>query len=100
MAVTPQIKANQLAKDLNIKSKDMMDIMAEKGLEIKSQKALEPHEFEVFFDAITLKHQIERIDDYIDGITFIPSKLEKTEKKSAAEQKEEIKAEKTAPAEE
>ena len=55
MAVTPQIKANQLAKDLNIKSKDMMDIMAEKGLEIKSQKALEPHEFEVFFDAIDRK---------------------------------------------
>ena len=42
MAVTPQIKANQLIKDLNIKSKDMADIMAEKGLEFKSQKALEP----------------------------------------------------------
>lgn len=100
MAVTPQIKANQLAKDLNIKSKDMMDIMAEKGLEIKSQKALEPYEFEVFFDAITSKNQIERIDDYIDGITYIPSKLEKTEKKPTAEQKEENRAEKTAPAEE
>ena len=99
MAVTPQIKANQLAKDLNIKSKDMMDIMAEKGLEIKSQKALEPHEFEVFFDAITSKYQIECIDDYIDGITFIPSRLEKTEKKPTAEQKEEIKAEKTVTAE-
>ena len=99
MAVTPQIKANQLAKDLNIKSKDMMDIMAEKGLEVKSQKALEPHEFEVFFDAITSKYQIECIDDYIDGITFIPSRLEKTEKKPTAEQKEEIKAEKTVTAE-
>ncbi len=96
MAVTPQIKANQLAKDLNIKSKDMMDIMSERGIECKSQKALEPLEFEVFFDAITSKHQIEKIDDYIDGITYIPSKLEKTEKKSAAEQKEEIKEEKSA----
>ena len=67
MAVTPQIKANQLIKDLNIKSKDMSDIMAEKGLEFKAQKALEPIEFEAFFDAITSKHQIEGIDDYIDG---------------------------------
>ena len=88
MAVTPQIKANQLIKDLNIKSKDMSDIMAEKGLEFKAQKALEPVEFEAFFDAITSKHQIEGIDDYIDGITFIPSKLEKAVKKPAAEKKE------------
>ncbi len=91
MAVTPQIKANQLVKDLNIKSKDMTDIMSEKGMEIKSQKALEPIEFEVFFDAITSKHQIEGIDDYIDGVTFIPSKLEKTVKKPVDEPKEEVK---------
>ncbi len=93
MAVTPQIKANQLAKDLNIKSREMQDIMSEKGLEFKSQKALEPHEFEVFFDAITGMHQIEGIDDYIDGITYIPSKLEKVEKKPVEEPKEEIKQE-------
>ena len=89
MAVTPQIKANQLIKDLNIKSKDMADIMAEKGLEFKSQKALEPFEFEAFLDAITSKHQIEGIDDYIDGITYIPSKLEKIEKKPIEDKKEE-----------
>ena len=89
MAVTPQIKANQLIKDLNIKSKEMSDIMAEKGLEFKSQKALEPIEFEAFFDAITSKHQIEGIDDYIDGVTFIPSKLEKAVKKPVAEEKTE-----------
>ncbi len=90
MAVTPQIKANQLIKDLNIKSKDMSDIMAEKGLEFKSQKALEPLEFEAFFDAITSKHQIESIDDYIDGVTFIPSKLEKKPKKSEPEIKADV----------
>ena len=89
MAVTPQIKANQLAKDLNIKSKDMIDIMAANGMELKAQKALEPGEFSVLFNAITSMHQIEGIDDYIDGITFIPSKLEKTEKaeKKPAEKK-------------
>ena len=82
MAVKPQIKANQLAKDLNLKSKEITDIMAGKGIELKTQKALEPHEFDVLFDAITSAHQIEGIDDYIDGVTFIPSKLEKVEKKA------------------
>ncbi len=94
MAVTPQIKANQLIKDLNIKSKDMSEIMAEKGLEFKAQKALEPLEFEAFFDAITSKHQIEGIDDYIDGVTFIPSKLEKAVKKPSVEEKTEATEEK------
>ena len=79
MAVKPQIKANQLAKDLNLKSKDIVDVMAEKGIELKTQKSLEPHEFNVLFDALTSANQIESIDDYIDGITFIPSKLEKVE---------------------
>ena len=42
----PQFKANQLAKDLEIKSKDIIDVMSEKGIEIKAQKTLEPHEFD------------------------------------------------------
>ena len=91
MAVKPQIKANQLAKDLGLKSKEIVDIMAEKGIELKTQKSLEAHEFNVLFDALTAAHQIEGIDDYIDGVTFIPSKLEKKEKKvPAAEVKPEV----------
>ena len=101
MAVTPQIKANQLAKDLNIKSKDMTDIMSSRGIELKAQKALEPAEFAVLFDAITSMHQIEGIDDYIDGLTFIPSKLEKApkaEKKTEEKKEAEAAPEVTAPA--
>ena len=99
MAVTPQIKANQLAKDLNIKSKDMVDIMSSRGLELKAQKALEPAEFAVLFDAITSMHQVEGIDDYIDGVTFIPSKLEKVEKKTEEKKEAESAPEVSAPAE-
>ena len=105
MAVTPQIKANQLAKDLNIKSKDMTDIMSSRGIELKAQKALEPAEFAVLFDAITSMHQIEGIDDYIDGLTFIPSKLEKapkaekrTEEKTEEKKEAESASEASAPA--
>ena len=100
MAVKPQIKANQLAKDLGLKSKDIVDIMAEKGIELKAQKALEPHEFDVLFDAITSMHQIDGIDDYIDGVTYIPSKLEKIadepKQENEAKANEEIKEEKKA----
>ena len=92
MAVKPQYKANQLAKDLGVKSKEIVDVMAKKGLELKAQKALEPHEFNVLFDAITSEYQVEEIYDYIDGITYIPSKLDKTvpeEKPAQAEVVEE-----------
>ena len=108
MAVKPQYKANQLAKDLNIKSKEIVDVMAKKGIELKAQKALEPHEFNVLFDAITAEYQVEEIYDYIDGITYIPSKLEKTpvedkpeqEQKAAEEKTETVKEEKAAPVKE
>ncbi|MBQ4090756.1 MAG: translation initiation factor IF-2 [Clostridia bacterium] len=100
MAVKPQYKANQLAKDLNIKSKEIVDVMAKKGIELKAQKALEPHEFNVLFDAITAEYQVEEIYDYIDGITYIPSKLEKKPeaepKQVEAKENEEIKEEKKA----
>ena len=92
MAVKPQIKANQLAKDLGIKSKEIVDIMAEKGIELKAQKSLEPHEFNVLFDALTSAYQIDGIDDYIDGVTTIPSKLEKKPEVEAVAKKTEEKA--------
>ena len=101
MAVKPQIKANQLAKDLGLKSKDIVDVMASRGIELKTQKSLEPHEFDILFDAITAAHQIEGIDDYIDGVTFIPSKIEKkaapAPEAKAEEKVEEKPVEKSAP---
>ncbi len=89
MAVKPQFKANQLAKDMNIKSREIVDLMAGKGIELKTQKTLDPHEFNVLFDALTTSYQIEGIDDYIDGVTYIPSKLEKPALKAEPEAKSE-----------
>ena len=91
----PQFKANQLAKDLEIKSKEIIDIMSEKGIEIKAQKTLEPREFDILFDALTSKYQVDGIYDYIDGITYIPSKLVKEAPAEApvSEKKEEVKTE-------
>ncbi|MEE0968518.1 MAG: translation initiation factor IF-2, partial [Clostridia bacterium] len=60
---------------------------------------LEASEFGVLLDSLTKANQIENIDDYIDGVTFIPSK-EKAEKpaedKTEAEVKAEVKEEKPA----
>ena len=51
MAINPQFKVNQLAKNLGLKTKDITDLMAEKGIEVKPQKVLEPWEFDILFES-------------------------------------------------
>ncbi|MBO5938801.1 MAG: translation initiation factor IF-2 [Clostridia bacterium] len=75
---------NQFAKDLNMKSKDVAAILEQKGVAVKTQKPLEPSEFDLLFETLTKDNQITNIEDYLDGITYIPSK-----KKVAAVAKEE-----------
>ena len=76
MATNPQFKINQLAKDLGIKSKDILDTLAEKGINAKTQGALEGREFDILMETLTKKNQIKDIDSYIFGDTYIPSKLQ------------------------
>ncbi len=73
MAAVAQVKVNQLAKDLGLKTKDVTDIFAKAGIEIKTQKALEPFELDLIFEKLTRDNQIKNIEDYIDGVTYIPS---------------------------
>ncbi len=93
MAVGSQYKVNQLAKDLSIKAKDLTDLMAAQGLDAKTQKALDNFELDVIWEALTKAHQIVGIEDYIDGVTGIPSL-----RKKAAETKPEAKAKAEKPA--
>ncbi len=81
-----QFKVNQLAKDLGLKGKEITDLLGTKGFEVKSQATLEALEFGVLIDSLTKANQIENIDDYIDGVTYIPSK-KKSEKAPKAEEK-------------
>ncbi len=67
-----------------MKSKDVAAILEQKGIVVKSQKPLEPSEFDLLFETLTKDNQITNIEDYLDGITYIPSK-----KKVAAVAKEE-----------
>ena len=93
MAINPQFKVNKMAKDLGMKSKDLTNILAEHGVDVKTQRTLEPHEFDVLFETLTRSHQISNIEDYLDGVTRIPSR-----KKAPAAPKEAAKAD--APAQE
>ena len=95
-AINQQFKINKLAKDMGLKSKELVEILSQNGIEAKTtQKALEPSEFDVLFDALTRANQISNIGDYLDGVTHIPSKVKKEAPKKAAkaETVEEKKAE-------
>ena len=98
MALTPQYKVNQLAKDLGIKSKEMQEILSQKGLEVKTQTALSPEEFGVLMDELTRANQLDNIGDYLDGVTYIPSRKKEEKASAKAEEKKAAPAEKPAPA--
>ena len=91
MAANPQFKVNQLAKDLGIKGKDIIDILAEKGISAKTQGNLEGREFDILMETLTKQNQIRDIDSYIFGDTYIPSKLQAA-KEAEARAKEEAEA--------
>ena len=93
-AMNQQFKITKLAKDLGLKSKELVEILAQNGVETKTtQKALEPAEFDILFEALTRANQISNIGDYLDGKTQIPSKLKKeapAEEAPVADAKKEV----------
>ncbi|MBP3370584.1 MAG: translation initiation factor IF-2 N-terminal domain-containing protein, partial [Clostridia bacterium] len=85
------LKVNQFSKDISMKSKDIAEILAGEGIEYKTQRSLEPNEFAILFDKLTRDNQISGIEDYLDGITYIPPKAKSETPKTAkkpAEQSE------------
>ena len=76
MAFNPQFKINQMAKDMGLKSKELTDLLADKGIgDVKSQKTLTEQEFNILFQTMTEANQVDNIYDYMDGKTCIPSKI-------------------------
>ena len=72
---TSLLKVTQFSKDINMKSKDVLDILAGKGITLKSSSTLEPAHFELLLNTLTVENQIKNIGDYLDGVTYIPSKV-------------------------
>ena len=94
MANNPNFKVSQLAKDLNIKNKDILDVLTDAGITVKSaQTALDPAHFDILFETLTRKNQIDSIDKYMSGETYIPSKKKVEEKKAEPSKAEAPKAE-------
>ena len=88
MASNNLLKVSQFAKDLNLKSKDIVEVFEGKKLTLKSQTMLAQDEFEILLETLTRNNQIDNIGNYIDGVTYIPSRKKveepKTEKAATA----------------
>ena len=96
------IKISQISKDLNLKTKEVLDTFSsEVGIEKKSGAAVDVAEFELFMQKLTLAHQIKNLDAYLSGETKITikaaAKPEKTEAPKTAEAPKAAEAPKTAP---
>ncbi len=90
MAFNPQFKINQMAKDMGLKSKELTELLAAKGVaDVKSQKTLSEHEFNLLFQSLTEANQVDNIYDYMDGNTRIPSKIAEAKAAEAAKREAE-----------
>ena len=99
-------RINRLAKDFNVKSKEILDILKDYGFEGKTHMAiLEPNEFNLFMELFTSENQISNIDEYVKGEAVIPRRqprksvdMDKEAKPAAAAEivnKDAVKAENT-----
>ncbi len=98
MAQAPMFRINQLAKDFDIKSKDLITALEEEGITGKKSMAnLEPEEFNLFMNTLTKENQIADIEGYLHGKTHIPSvRMSKAAQLAAEKRKAEEEAAKRA----
>ncbi len=93
-------KISTLAKDLNIKSKDLLDLVTDLGMtDRKHSSVIENDEFNLIMEALTSKSQISNFDDYMAGKVFIEKLPSKDELEEAAKLKAEAEAKAKAEAE-
>ena len=92
MIAETKIRINLLAKDLEMKSKDLTDSIAACGLGTKnSTGTINADEFSVLFDYLTLQNQISNMGDYLSGKADIKHKEPKIERVKKEEPKPEEK---------
>ena len=85
MATNPkQIKINTLAKDFNMKTKDVIDILAAAGIDKKTSGTIDTDEFAVFMSHATTTNQITNMSDYLAGKAEIPKEAAKKPEAQAA----------------
>ena len=83
MAQATTYRINRLAKDFNIKSKDILELLKDYGFENKTHMAvLEPEAFNLFIELLTGANQIKNIDGYVRGEMIIPRLVPKRRSRS------------------
>jgi len=103
MIANQKYKISSMAKDLNIKSKVLLDILEKNGMEGRTHAAvLGADEFNVILNVLTQEKQVENFDAYMRGeakITLVASKAEE-KVEEISEKKEEKPAPEVKPVEE
>ncbi len=86
-------KISTLAKDLGVKSKEITELLAARGVEGKSTSStLRGAEFDLVFEVLTKSAQITGIDDYLFGDTYIPTAAPAKKESKKPAQKEQAPA--------
>ena len=98
MAVNSQFKPTLLAKDLGLKTKDITDLFAGTGINVKTGSVMDTDALDIMWEKLTRAYQVVNIDDYIDGITYIPSAKAAKPETPHSSAAEEDKGGKTGPA--
>lgn len=93
-ATKTSLKLGQLAKDLDKKSKDLLDVLEEGGVSgLKVSSTLTPGQFDVLLEKLTRQHQVPDIGAYLDEEVLIQAPKKKTAPRKAEPAEEEKKAE-------
>lgn len=73
MSSNTKYRVNNLAKDLDMKAKNLVDFCTKCGLEGKTATALvQPEEIALILDRLSTENQITDMTSYISGKTFVP----------------------------
>ncbi len=79
------LKVTQFSKDMNMKSKDVLEVLSDKGIALKSSSTLDEQQFALLLDTLTKNNQLDSIGSYLDGATYIPSKKKASAVKAQTE---------------
>ena len=94
MIANQKYRISNLSKDLNVKSKDLLDILAKNGMDGRTHASvLEGDEFGVIMNVLTGDNQIENFDAYMRGEVKITVSEPKPKPAEAVEAKPEPKPE-------
>ena len=78
MISNTKYRVNTLAKDLGMRTKDLLDFTQKCGMQDKTSSAIiTPEELAVILDRLTLENQTTNMAAYVEGKTVMPEKAPK-----------------------